>query len=195
MDMTLLSNCVNEANWVGATFKTMFVIRRPGRPASAWWLQIFWHQIDAGSSALKILTSQHIEAETNGRHFADAIFKCIFFNENVWIPIKISLKFVPKGSIDNIPAMVQIMAWRRRGDKPLSGPMVVCLPTHICVARPQWVKEYHIDTCITLHNIHIASQPFNKDCSREVGMPATSWFLCYCQVHISTVVRYYDIML
>ena len=37
----------------------------------------------------------HIEAETNGRHFADDIFKWIFLNENVWIPIKISLKFVP----------------------------------------------------------------------------------------------------
>ena len=42
----------------------------------------------------------------NGRHFADDILKCIFLNENVWIPIEISLKFVPKGPIDNIPALV-----------------------------------------------------------------------------------------
>ena len=49
----------------------------------------------------------------NGRHFADAIFKWIFLNENVWIPIKISLKFVPQCPINNIPALVQIMAWRR----------------------------------------------------------------------------------
>ena len=76
----------------------------------------------------------------NGRHFADDIFKCIFLNENVWISIKISLKFVPKGPINNIPALVQIMAWRRPGDKPLSEPMMVRLPTHICVTRPQWVK-------------------------------------------------------
>ena len=55
--------------------------------------------------------------------------------------MKNSLKFVPKGPINNIPAMVQIMACRRPGDKPLSGPMVVSLPTHICVARPQWVKN------------------------------------------------------
>ena len=77
----------------------------------------------------------------NGRHFPDDIFKCIFLNENVWISIKISLKFVPKGPIDNIPALVQIMAWRRPGDKPLSEPMMVRLPTHICVTRPQWVKK------------------------------------------------------
>ena len=61
----------------------------------------------------------------NGRHCADDIFKRIFFNENVWISIKISLKFVPKGPINNIPALVQIMAWRRPGDKPLSEPMMV----------------------------------------------------------------------
>ena len=42
----------------------------------------------------------------NGRHFADDILKCIFLNENVWIPIEFSLKFVPKGPIDNIPAFV-----------------------------------------------------------------------------------------
>ena len=50
----------------------------------------------------------------NGRHFADGIFKSILLNENVWIPIKISQKFVPKGPINNIPAMVQIMAPTRR---------------------------------------------------------------------------------
>ena len=76
----------------------------------------------------------------NGRHFADDIFNCIFFNENVWITIKISLKFVPNGPINNIPALVQIMAWRRPGDKPISGPMMVRLPTHICVTLPQWVN-------------------------------------------------------
>ena len=71
----------------------------------------------------------------NGRHFTDDIFKCIFLNENVRIPIKISLKFVPKGQINNIRTLVQIMAWRLTGDKPLSEPMMVILPTHICVTR------------------------------------------------------------
>ena len=77
----------------------------------------------------------------NERHFADDIFKYIFLNENVWIPIKISLKFVPKGRINNIPALVQIMAWRRPGDKPLSEPMMVSLPTQICVTRPHEGRE------------------------------------------------------
>ena len=76
----------------------------------------------------------------NGRHFADDMFKCIFVNENVWIPIEISLKFVPEGSINNNPALFQIMAWRRPGDKPLSEPMMVSSLTHICVTRSLWVK-------------------------------------------------------
>ena len=78
----------------------------------------------------------------NGRHFADDIFKRIFLNENVWMPTTISLKFVPKGPINNIPALVQIMVWRRPGDKPLSEPMMVSLPTHTCVTRPQWVNKH-----------------------------------------------------
>ena len=60
-----------------------------------------------------------------------------FLNENEYISIKISLKFVPKGPINNIPTLVQIMAWRWPGDKPLSEPMMVCLLTYICVTRPQ----------------------------------------------------------
>ena len=76
----------------------------------------------------------------NEQHFADDIFKRILFNANVWISIKISLKFVPKGPINNIPALVQIRAWRRSGEKPLSEPMMVSLPTHMCVTRPQWVN-------------------------------------------------------
>ena len=78
----------------------------------------------------------------DGRHFADNIFTCIFFNENCRISIKFSLKYVRKGPIDNNPALVQIMAWRRSGDKPLSEPMMISLPTHICVTRPQWVNEW-----------------------------------------------------
>ena len=75
--------------------------------------------------------------QNGGHHFADDIFECIFLNGNIWIPIKILLKFVPKASVNNIPASVQILAWRRPGDKPLSEPMMVCLPMHICVTRPQ----------------------------------------------------------
>ena len=67
----------------------------------------------------------------NGWHFADDIFNCIFLNINIWISINISLNFFPKGQINYIPALVHIMAWRWPGDKPLSEPMMVILPTHM----------------------------------------------------------------
>ena len=94
----------------------------------------------------------------NGRHFADDTFKRIFLKENVRIFIKISLKFVPKSRIDNIPALFQIMAWHRPGDKPLSEAMIVSLLTHICVARPQWVDELAIQyPYITSQNYPLGS--------------------------------------
>ena len=65
----------------------------------------------------------------NGRHFPDDIFQ-------------ISLNFVPMSPMNNFPALVQIMAWQRPGDKPLSEPMMVCLLTHLCVTRPQWVIKH-----------------------------------------------------
>ena len=58
-----------------------------------------------------------------GRHLPDDIFKWIFVNENAWISIKISLKFVSRGRINNTPALVKIMAWCRPDDKPISEPM------------------------------------------------------------------------
>ena len=69
-------------------------------------------------------------------HFTVNIFKFIFLKENVWILPKISLEFVP----NHIPTLVQLMAWRRPGDKPLSGSMMISLLMHICITRPQWIK-------------------------------------------------------
>ena len=42
----------------------------------------------------------------NGCHLPDDIFKWIFLSENVYISIKILLKFVPRCPINNIPALV-----------------------------------------------------------------------------------------
>ena len=74
----------------------------------------------------------------NGRHFPDYIFKCIFWNENEWISIETSLKFVLKDPINNIPALFQVMAWRRPGAKPLS--RVGFFPSKTCFSRPKWDK-------------------------------------------------------
>ena len=67
----------------------------------------------------------------NGRHFADDIFNHIFMNENIRISIQISPKFVLTAPIDNKSALVQVMAWRRPGDKPLGAKELSAL----------WVKR------------------------------------------------------
>ena len=107
---------------------------------------------------LQILNTLRLRHD--GHHFADDIFKCIFLYENVWIPIWMSLKFVPKGPINNIPALVQIMAKRRPGDKPLSEPMMVRLPTYVCVTWPQWVN---------LSSASLISLSLSSDCYHQNG--------------------------
>ena len=94
-----------------------------------------------GSTAKEMISLfNSLRPKRDRRYFADDIFKCIFLNGNVWISINISMKVVPKGPFNNIPALIQIMAWRRSGDKPLSEPMMASLQTHVCVTRPQWVN-------------------------------------------------------
>ena len=85
----------------------------------------------------------------NCPHFADDIFRCIFMNASMTFA-DISLKFVPKFRINNILSLVQIMAWRIPGDKPLSKPLMVNLLTHICVTRPQWVKDWNVPGFINI---------------------------------------------
>ena len=79
-------------------------------------------------------------AETKWPPFCWRQFKMDFPNESVRTLIKKLLKFVPRGPINNIPALVQIMAWCRSGDKPLSEPMMVSLLTHIGVTKPERVQ-------------------------------------------------------
>ena len=80
-----------------------------------------------------------------GRNEIDVILQTTFSNafswmKNVLLAIKISLEFIPNGSIKSISALGQIMAWRRPGHKPLSEPMLRSLLTHTCVTRPHWVN-------------------------------------------------------
>ena len=55
---------------------------------------------------------------------ADNTFKFKVVNENVLIYIKVSLKFVPKGPINTIPALVQIMAWWWPGVNELNSNII-----------------------------------------------------------------------
>ena len=70
------------------------------------------------------------------------------------------------------------MSWRQPGEKPLSEPMMVRLPTYICVNRPQWVK-------IILHNPPENKQKQLFACIRNVYFHFTYYFF--------TVIRNYHV--
>ena len=124
-------------------------------------------RVDSDGAWLQYMLSINaLGLRQNGRRFADDIFNCIFLNGNLWISLKISLNFVPEVRFNNLPALIQIMAWRRSGDKPLSGTMMVNLLTHICVTRPQWVKDAAWPesraVCLCEEHIHIKTYIIHK---------------------------------
>ena len=91
--------------------------------------------LKSGRHLADILKAISFNSSPPGRDyplFADDIFRYIFVNEKFRILVKISLNFVPEGPIDNEPALVQILAWRRIGDKPLSEPALTHSQMHKC---------------------------------------------------------------
>ena len=95
-----------------------------------------------------------------GRDKTAAIFQTTFSHAFSWMKMyEFRLKFHwslfptnPKAPIYNIPAFVQIMARCRPGDKSLSEPMLVSLPTYLCVTRPQQVNSVIFDQIIITPN-------------------------------------------
>ena len=113
-----LSNAGSNKSFI---FKFIF-LRLPFRvtfcsDTSPWCLQVTWGWDSTGKDSSLPLTL--LPLDKMDAILADGNFKCIFLNENDWITIKISLKFVPRSPIDNKPALVQVMAWCQTGNKPL----------------------------------------------------------------------------
>ena len=133
LGMPLVKNTLAYFASTHEVFKVWYIYGR-GLSTSIlqkWKQEVLYKHRESITNEINILRPRR-----NGQHFADDNFKPIFFSENVWISIKFSPKFATNGSINNIPAVVRIMAWRRPRDKPLSEPMMVSLLTHICVTRP-----------------------------------------------------------
>ena len=116
--MYRLGRLINLYEWLYSRFKKVEWRRNINTVCVVTWLSFNW-----------------------GRNKMAAISQMTLSNAFSWMNVRISLKFVPKGPINNIPALIQIMALCRPGDKPLPEPMMVKLPTHICFTRPQWFKQ------------------------------------------------------
>ena len=68
---------------------------------------------------MSVFMKQHIYAN----NMAADIFRCIFLNKDNRIPIQISIKLIAKSPINYKPVFVQVMAWRRTGDKTFHQPI------------------------------------------------------------------------
>ena len=108
-----------------------------------------WH-ILLCSTCLDLLPLSILRLRENGRHIDDNNFKCIFLNWDIQFSIRISLKFVSNGPINNIPTLVQIMAGCRPGEEPLYGPIMIIFLTNKWVTRPQRVNTI---SSLWLHDV------------------------------------------
>ena len=91
---------------------------------NSWWIALAKNQWITNS----------LRPSQNGQHFSDYIFRCIFLYENLWTSIKISLKYICKGIIDNILALVQINAPNRL--------RIYASPGHLLVIVWEYLQMY-----------------------------------------------------
>ena len=126
--------------------------------------QFSWDTFRAKIRSIHVIYNLQFRVAINKKCLNDSSFLCVvILGLSLWWPITILLKFVPKDPINDIPVLVQLMAWCRLGDKPLPEPMMASLLTHISVIRSQWVKRVNVQSD-HLHVIHL-----------QMRRPASSW--------------------
>ena len=119
----------------------------------------------------------------NGHHFADVIFKSIFLNENYCILIEISVKCVPRGTVNNKPSLVQIIAWRRTGDKLLSEPMTAYFTDALYALLGldevySYVMEIIVNCQVGVHRGFIKFQSYNDKHAPSVILIESDHLIC-----------------
>ena len=125
------------------------------------------------SNRLTSLTTRSLRSKSlntlrprqNDQQFADDIFadECIFWNGKVWIALNISQMFVPKVPINNIPSLVQEMAWPRPRGKPLSEPMIVSLLTQASLG----LNKLNLHCCKLRYKAHSHGTQLEHDIALE----------------------------
>ena len=144
-------------SWI---FSEMYIDRWMHHSVTSCSLDLWWKQLGSCSDLwnmhdLNLIIWEPTALTHWGRDKIDAILQTAFSNTISWMKMfEFRLKFhwslFLKVQLTNIPALVQIMAWRRTGDKPLSEPMMTM---YIWVTRPQWVN-------LTLLSLEFAVRAF-----------------------------------
>ena len=116
------------SNQIWFLFTAIFLAGHVKILGPSMWFDAVWNNRCCGdglvTKLLQIVSWTHLPLDKMAAILADDISKCTFLNENDKILTQISLKLDPRSPIDNKPALVQVMAWRRTGDKPLPEPMM-----------------------------------------------------------------------
>ena len=174
-------HCNVVSHWLGAYTKWSLqqLTKYSGyhRTANSWLKPYFkiplakWQAFCSGVNLLKQFNTFRLRQ--NGRHFADDPFKCIFLNETLRILIKMSLNFVPKGPINNIPALVQILAFTDAYMRHSASMSKVVVAAHLVILKfPSDNSERVIDGVMV-----------NLDLWQALWWPAGDPFLVAVIVH------------
>ena len=121
-----------ENNWqpdkifFGTMYKAFRIHNRSGVCPVIYWT----YPMMTYDTTCYTLSNDTVRPERNGRPFADSTLNCIFFKEIYCILIKISLKYVPWGQIDNKSALFQKMACPLAVDKSLPEPTMISSLMH-----------------------------------------------------------------
>ena len=110
------------------------------------------------------MASLNIEAETKWPPFSIQHIQMNFLKWEYMSFDENSLKFVTMGPTNNIPALVEIMDWRRPGANAFSQPMMVTLLMHICVTRRELLPRVNAGGLMVNNNIYYV-------CSRVLLVP------------------------
>ena len=132
-----------------------------------------------------------------GRDKIAAILQMTYWNLlycKIVLLIQISLKIVSKGPIYNKPTLVQIMAWRWVGNKPLSDQWWPGLLMHKCITQSKWVNVkcllliviwmwYNPSLEVTqwslLKQKHVQDQWLISSCVQEISLTKGQHYLCH----------------
>ena len=125
-----------------------------------------------------------------------AISQMIFSDAFLWmnffcILIKISLKFVLRSLIDNNPTLVNIVAWRRIGNKPLCEPMVTLFNNAFMHHQGRWAKMQLLLLLSSYITDETIKSPFTMCVHSGVwACTHTRTFICWSKA-IRSVILYF----
>ena len=144
-----------------------------------------WSIISASHDG--VYKQQQITVTHWGREKTAAISQTTFWNAFSWMKMyEFCIRFhwivFPRIQLTSIPTLVQIIAWRRPGDKQLSEPMMVSLLTHICITQPQWVKQmiYHYQYVFN-------DSPLFAPLTLHAGLMVYGFYIIaqfFCKIHV-----------